>query len=112
MSDAQCTVFLEFIVEMAGAMGLDPRHGTGHVTAMQELLLYYITINEHTTSSAGRRRVLGRGHHVGAVIIQSPTRSIESLVEAVKSITKWQTTLSGFVASLLVIISPCCIEGI
>jgi uncharacterized protein (TIGR01568 family) len=39
--------FLESMVEMADAMGLDPRRGAGDIAALQELLLCYIAVNEH-----------------------------------------------------------------
>jgi uncharacterized protein (TIGR01568 family) len=45
-SSAPRADFLESMVEMADAMGLDPRRGVGDVAALQELLLIYITVNE------------------------------------------------------------------
>ncbi|KAK3157632.1 hypothetical protein QOZ80_2AG0125360 [Eleusine coracana subsp. coracana] len=39
--------FLESMVEMAGAMGVDPRRGAADVAALQELLLCYIAVNDH-----------------------------------------------------------------
>ncbi|KAK3153774.1 hypothetical protein QOZ80_2BG0180970 [Eleusine coracana subsp. coracana] len=39
--------FLESMVEMASAMGVDPRHGAADVTALQELLLCYVAVNDH-----------------------------------------------------------------
>jgi hypothetical protein len=36
------------MVEMAGAMGLDPRRGVGDVATLQGLLLHYVVGNEHS----------------------------------------------------------------